>query len=241
VTAPVLADLAVTEAIPMPADVPALPRPGQVRYVVQLSDAMALTAAELRWRLQLLPADVDLRAPGTSETVLHHCAAPDLEMALLLAAEWSRSAAVRAGRQRVKILAVSGRATAQPREESRPPAPAEDARSLAGLVMAAQGGDVQAYGLLYDRTVVHVYACLRTRRDVQVAEALTAEVYLKALRGIRDADLVDPVGWLLDIAGRLAPVHTPARHHRPGRLAGWVGRLWHTVPGHTRVNTHGGY
>jgi hypothetical protein len=236
------AGLAVTQEIPLPAGLAVGP-PGQPRYVVQLTEVQP--ASYVVALFGVWPG-IPVRPPGHGEPVLHSRPVVGRELALQLATEWSGAQLVRAGRQRVKVVAVSGRAAAQLREASRPPAPDGDNRGLTGLVMDARVGDVDAYGVLYRRTGGEVFAFLRGRRSAPLAEALTAEVYQAGLRQIRGADLADPVGWLLRIADGLAPDQAPAHHRRPVRLAGlagWAGRLWHRIiPGHApRAHTTGGY
>ncbi|MFI6134007.1 sigma-70 family RNA polymerase sigma factor [Micromonospora sp. NPDC051141] len=105
------------------------------------------------------------------------------------------------------------------------PAPADPAqapfRSTAGevsaLVARAQAGDAEAFGLVYDRYVDQVFRFVARRvRDRQVAEDLTSEAFLRALRNL-DA-FRRPGGdfgaWITTIARNLIINHHESYRHR---------------------------
>jgi RNA polymerase sigma-70 factor (ECF subfamily) len=78
------------------------------------------------------------------------------------------------------------------------------------LVRAAQGGDSDAFAALYTQHVDSVYRYLRVQlRDAALAEDLTSETFLRALRGLgrvhrRDARFS---AWLFAIATNLVRDH----------------------------------
>jgi RNA polymerase sigma-70 factor (ECF subfamily) len=80
----------------------------------------------------------------------------------------------------------------------------EPATELRDLVARAQAGDADAFGVIYDRYFepVYKYIHLRVRGDREAVEDLTADVFVKALRGIRGFTWQgrDLVAWLYRIA-----------------------------------------
>ncbi len=88
------------------------------------------------------------------------------------------------------------------------------ARSLE-LVHLAQAGDADAYGALYDRYVNMVYRYVRHRvADPHLAQDLTAETFLRALRRIGSFTWQgrDVGAWFVTIARNLV-----ADHYKSGR------------------------
>ena len=94
------------------------------------------------------------------------------------------------------------------------PAPADPAQAPSGsmtsevsaLVARAQAGDAEAFGLVYDRYVDQVFRFVYRRvLDRQVAEDLTSETFLRALRNL--ASFRRPGGdfgaWVTTIAQNL--------------------------------------
>lgn len=105
------------------------------------------------------------------------------------------------------------------------PAPAAAAHDQGGpegetaigiaLVLKAQGGDADAFGLLYDRYVDQVYRYISYRvASTQVAEDLTSETFLRALRRIESFTWQgrDIGAWFVTIARNLI-----ADHYKSGR------------------------
>lgn len=75
--------------------------------------------------------------------------------------------------------------------------------TVVALVARAKDGDAEAFAGLYDRYVDRVYGYVHRRvRHRQVAEDLTADVFLRAYRGLPRFEWhgVDPAAWLLTIA-----------------------------------------
>jgi RNA polymerase sigma-70 factor (ECF subfamily) len=90
----------------------------------------------------------------------------------------------------------------------------EDERSLVERARS----DPEAFGLLYDRYVAGVYRFARSRLpDDAAAEDVTAEAFLKALRGLGSyRDQGRPFGcWLYRIAGNVVADHF---RHEPASL-----------------------
>lgn len=83
------------------------------------------------------------------------------------------------------------------------------------LVQRAQGGDAEAFGQLYDRYVGQVYRYIAYRvASTQVAEDLTSETFLRALRRIESFTWQgrDVGAWFVTIARNLI-----ADHYKSGR------------------------
>ncbi len=87
----------------------------------------------------------------------------------------------------------------------------EDDRSrLIALVELARGGDVEAFGMLYDHYQAQVYRFLYYRtRSAPLAEDLTSETFFRALRRVKDFRWQgkDFGAWLMTIARNLATDH----------------------------------
>ncbi|MGI8815335.1 MAG: RNA polymerase sigma factor [Pseudonocardia sp.] len=84
-------------------------------------------------------------------------------------------------------------------------------------VRAAQGGDREAFGRLYARYQPLVWRFVQRKvRDGHLAEDLTSETFLRALRGISSvtAQRPDPGAWLVTIARNLVLDHAKSAHHR---------------------------
>lgn len=124
-----------------------------------------------------------------------------------------------------RVGAHSGRlgaATAPPADASpsapvpQPsPAPEGDTVPSQELVVRAQSGDADAFGELYDRYVDMVHRYLRFRvASPQVAEDLTSETFLRALRRIGSFTWQgsDIGAWFVTIARNLL-----ADHYKSGR------------------------
>lgn len=86
------------------------------------------------------------------------------------------------------------------------------------LVCAAQRGEVEAFGLLYQRYRDRVFAYLVVRlRDYATAEDLTSETFVRALGSLSSYRYTgrDVSAWLITIARNLASdALTSARHRR---------------------------
>ena len=85
------------------------------------------------------------------------------------------------------------------------------------LVTRVQAGDTAAFGVLYDRhaATVHRFLWLRVRNR-ELAEDLTAETFLRALRFIGRVSFQgkDVTAWLLTIARNLLLDHARSAHVR---------------------------
>ena len=94
-------------------------------------------------------------------------------------------------------------------------APEGDTAISIGLVQQAQAGDADAFGELYDRYVDQVYRYIAYRvPSSQVAEDLTSETFLRALRRISSFTWQgrDVGAWFVTIARNLI-----ADHYKSGR------------------------
>jgi RNA polymerase sigma-70 factor (ECF subfamily) len=95
------------------------------------------------------------------------------------------------------------------------------------LVRTAQGGDSDAFAALYSRHVQAIYRYLRIQvRDPGLAEDITSETFLRALRGLHRVHRRDVPfsAWLFTIAGNLL-----RDHHR------WLARHPHDEHGPPEV------
>jgi len=111
----------------------------------------------------------------------------------------------------------------EPDELTSPGGPAPeaptDANGLAGwdLVRATQAGDQEAFGQLYDRyhEMVFRYVLFRVG-DRQLAEDLTAETFLRALRRIASVSYQgrDIGAWFVTIARNLVLDHVKSSRYR---------------------------
>lgn len=86
--------------------------------------------------------------------------------------------------------------------------PGSERDVVRGLVSRAQAGDAEAFGALYERYVgtVHQFVFFKVRRNRPLAEDLTSEVFLRAMRGLRRFTWQEGstfAGWLLTIARNL--------------------------------------
>ncbi len=109
---------------------------------------------------------------------------------------------------------VPAQAVGSPSEEVHAPAEGDTAVTLA-LVQRAQAGEADAFGELYDRYVGLVYRYIYYRVGTpQVAEDLTSETFLRALRRISSFTWQgrDVGAWFVTIARNLI-----ADHYKSGR------------------------
>lgn len=100
-----------------------------------------------------------------------------------------------------------------------PPSGSEDPESLrlTALVELARGGDVEAFGLLYDHYQPMVYRYLHYRTSSRViAEDLTSETFFRALRGLGGFRWQgrDFGAWLTTIARNLLLDHAKSGRTR---------------------------
>lgn len=97
------------------------------------------------------------------------------------------------------------------------PDSASKALNAWALIRRAQDGDREAFGAIYELYVDTIYrfTSLRTGSQ-QIAEDLTADTFLRALRGIGNFTWQgrDPVAWLLTIARNLIADHYKSARHR---------------------------
>lgn len=96
------------------------------------------------------------------------------------------------------------------------PAEGEVAVTL-GLVQRAQAGDADAFGELYDRYVDQVYRYIYYRvGSAQVAEDLTSETFLRALRRLSSFTWQgrDVGAWFVTIARNLIADHYKSSRYR---------------------------
>jgi RNA polymerase sigma-70 factor (ECF subfamily) len=94
-------------------------------------------------------------------------------------------------------------------------APEGDTAVSLGLVQRAQAGDAEAFGELYDKYVDQVYRYIAYRvAGTQLAEDLTSETFLRALRRISSFTWQgrDVGAWFVTIARNLI-----ADHYKSGR------------------------
>ena len=85
------------------------------------------------------------------------------------------------------------------------------------LVHAAQGGDVEAFGVLYDRYVDQVFRYVLFRvGDRSLAEDVTSETFLRALRRITTVSYQgrDVGAWFVTIARNLVLDHVKSSRYR---------------------------
>lgn len=82
----------------------------------------------------------------------------------------------------------------------------------------ARAGDREAFGALYDRYLDPVYRFIywRVAGNVALAEDLTSETFLRALRAIQSFTYQgkDPLGWFLTIARNLVLDHMKSARNR---------------------------
>ena len=104
-------------------------------------------------------------------------------------------------------------------EQTRPESTADD---VSVLVARAQAGDAEAFGEVYDRHVDQVFRFIYRRvLDRQVAEDLTSETFLRALRNL--AAFRRPGGdfsaWVTTIARNLTINHLQSHQRRERPVA----------------------
>lgn len=102
----------------------------------------------------------------------------------------------------------------KPKSASRPD-PSDPAAAVWALVERAQSGEAEAFGLIYDRYVDTVFRFIFFRiGNRQMAEDLTAEAFLRALRHIGSFTWQgrDPGAWLTTIARNIV-----ADYYKSGR------------------------
>lgn len=90
------------------------------------------------------------------------------------------------------------------------PIVADERRAAWDVVARVQAGDAQAFGELYDRYVTVVYRFVLARvRDQYLAEDLTSDTFLRALKAIGSLTYLgqDPGAWLMTIARNLVFDH----------------------------------
>jgi len=108
----------------------------------------------------------------------------------------------------IALSATDGIATAEGSRASdqAPPGPPADMERVAALVELAQGGDADAFGLLYERYVDLVYRYVYVRvGSSHLAEDLTSETFIRALRRIDSFSWQgkDIAAWFVTIARNL--------------------------------------
>ena len=117
-------------------------------------------------------------------------------------------------------------------------APEGETAVAIGLVQRAQAGDAEAFGELYDRYVDQVYRYIVYRvGSSQLAEDLTSETFLRALRRISSFTWQgrDVGAWFVTIARNLIADHYKSGRYRLELTADDVA----TVSGATHVTTAG--
>ena len=107
--------------------------------------------------------------------------------------------------------ARAGRSPLAPPVQPLPPRSSDAASDrLAALVHLARNGDAEAFGQLYDHYVASIYRYTRARvADAALAEDITAETFLRALRAISGYTWqgCDFGAWLTTIARNLVADH----------------------------------
>lgn len=144
---------------------------------------------------------------------------PESGLRALLAAVFAVGLEPNARRAGGRVVVPRGRPAAGPPAASpadRPPDPGRD-EEVWGLVEAAQRGDTEAFGQLYDRyvDVVHRYAYARLG-DRTLAEDVTSETFLRALRRIGTVSYRgrDVGAWFVTIARNLVLDHLKSGRNR---------------------------
>lgn len=138
---------------------------------------------------------------------------PDGGMGSLLTA--MLSVGLQPGADRAGRVLTPRRPAPEPAAEPEPPEPRDE--EVWGLVEAAQRGDTEAFGQLYDRyvDVVHRYAYARLG-DRTLAEDVTSETFLRALRRIGTVSYRgrDVGAWFVTIARNLVLDHVKSGRNR---------------------------
>ncbi len=136
-------------------------------------------------------------------------------LSLAAAAEVFRNdAATRAAVQAIRERAAAGLSLLG--YLSRPD-PGDPAREVWKLVERAQGGDTEAFGLIYDRYVGTVFRFIYFRvGNRQLAEDLTSDTFLRALKRIGSVTWQgrDLGAWLVTIARNLVADHFKSGRYR---------------------------
>jgi RNA polymerase sigma-70 factor (ECF subfamily) len=118
------------------------------------------------------------------------------------------------GRRRLGRGQVSGQPLSR---GARPPAGHNAAAEMRALVERAQGGEAEAFGLIYDRYIDAVFRFIYFRvGHRQLAEDLTSDTFLRALTGLgrftwQGRDLG---AWLVTIARNLVADHFKSGRYR---------------------------
>ena len=97
------------------------------------------------------------------------------------------------------------------------PRPPDETTRIRALVELAQGGDTEAFGQLYDYYVKGIFRFIYAKvGTTQLAEDLTAETFLRALRSLHTFQWrgKDFGAWLTVIARNLTNDHYKARRTR---------------------------
>jgi RNA polymerase sigma-70 factor (ECF subfamily) len=141
-----------------------------------------------------------------------------LRVAVLAATTAGRTttAPVQTGRD-----AADARAAAPPGPRIPHPAgpvePADEAQAVMAIVRRAQAGEPEAFGELYDRYSAMVYRYIAYRcSNVSLAEDLTSETFLRALRRISSFTWQgrDFGAWLVTIARNLLADHYKSSRYK---------------------------
>jgi RNA polymerase sigma-70 factor (ECF subfamily) len=126
------------------------------------------------------------------------------------------------GDLRDQLLSVVTDPTAEggqpdPPRSPRPQFEGDDADRVEALVELAQGGDAEAFGQLYERSVDVVYRYVYVRTgDRHLSEDITSETFLKAMRNIGSFRWQgrDIAAWFITIARNLVIDHGKSAHFR---------------------------
>lgn len=106
---------------------------------------------------------------------------------------------------------------ARSKQPSGPTPTADEHAEAWQLVGRAQNGDVEAFGLLYDRYVDQVFRYVLFRvSDRSLAEDVTSETFLRALRRITTVSYQgrDVGAWFVTIARNLVLDHVKSSRYR---------------------------
>ncbi len=132
------------------------------------------------------------------------------------------------GRGGQPVSLTDGASQDRPRDQ-----PDADKAVGLSLVQRAQAGDAEAFGELYDRyaTVVHRYLSYRVGSP-QLAEDLTSETFLRALRRIGSFTWQgkDVGAWLVTIARNLVADHYKSGRYRLELTVGDVSEVGGPAP-----------
>jgi len=106
---------------------------------------------------------------------------------------------------------------ARSKQPSGPTPPPDEHAEAWQLVDKAQNGDIEAFGLLYDRYVDQVFRYVLFRvGDRSLAEDVTSETFLRALRRITTVSYQgrDVGAWFVTIARNLVLDHVKSSRYR---------------------------